>query len=836
MALYRKYRPATFAEVVGQRHVTEPLSTALNSRDEQGEPNRINHAYLFSGPRGCGKTSSARILARSLNCEQGPTSTPCGVCASCRALAPGGPGNLDVIELDAASNNGVDQMRELRERAVFQPAESRYRIFIIDEAHMITSQGFNALLKIVEEPPEHLIFVFATTEPERMLSTIRSRTHHYPFRLLTPPDMRSLLESVAGSEGVQIDGDVYPLVIQAGGGSPRDSLSILDQLIAGSGEGGVEYETSAAILGVTDNSILADAVAALAAADRASLFGVVNRVIMSGQDPARFALDLLGRVRDLLVLSAVPDAVESGLVELPETQREQVVAQSREIPPATLTRFSQVLSEGVREFRGVTSPRLLLEVLCARMLLPAAEDSLEALSQRIEALERGLPAPTSLSDAVSNSAPPTPIPESGNDGLSARERWRREKEERKRAQSGKPTSEAPETAAEPQTPEAPVDAEAQRLAAQQAEAERMQEYRRRMLENSRLAEQQQRQEFARQQEQNVLAREGEGAGTATAAESAPPAPSEAPAQQPAPAPQPAPEPEPALTVASIAAQWADVLAAVNGDHATPVQILAAQARPVALSEQELTIGHSTGALASRLNDEVYSNALRAAVKQVTGFDGVVRCVVGVRPRTPRSVQHTESEQASAPEEPSRGQQPAPSNPQQPAPPSDDPISSARARFEESRRRIEEAKRAQQAASGQNSTPPVNSAGPASPPTRPAPTPATQPTRPTRSLRAPQSVGEAFDSGVPLPPEPAPEEMGPPEDYAPESFAPTPPTPATPSSPAPAPAASPSATTAPSEEDEEQYFEAAQVKGDLDHRTLLDVTMEMLEKELGAKKL
>ena len=316
MALYRKYRPASFAEVVGQRHVTDPLSAALESRDAQGRPNRINHAYLFSGPRGCGKTSSARIMARSLNCAEGPTATPCGQCASCRALAPGGPGNLDVIELDAASHNGVEDMRELREKAIFQPAESRYRIFIIDEAHMITASGFNALLKIVEEPPEHLIFIFATTEPERVLPTIRSRTHHYPFRLLTPPDMRGLLERVVTAEGVRVEPDVYPLVIQAGGGSPRDSLSVMDQLIAGSGTNGVDYETSAAILGVTDSVIITDAIEALAAGDRAAMFSVVGRVIMSGQDPARFASDLLGRVRDLLVLSAVPNALEQGLVEL----------------------------------------------------------------------------------------------------------------------------------------------------------------------------------------------------------------------------------------------------------------------------------------------------------------------------------------------------------------------------------------------------------------------------------------------------------------------------------------------------------------------------------------
>ncbi|WP_219722890.1 DNA polymerase III subunit gamma and tau [Corynebacterium xerosis] len=389
MALYRKYRPATFAEVVGQRHVTDPLSAALESRGADGAPDRINHAYLFSGPRGCGKTSSARILARSLNCVEGPTATPCGRCASCVALGPGGPGNLDVVELDAASHNSVDDMRDLRDKAMYAPAESRYRIFVIDEAHMVTPQGFNALLKIVEEPPEHLIFIFATTEPEKVLTTIRSRTHHYPFRLLPPNLMRGLLERIVGEEHVPVADDVYPLVVRAGGGSPRDSLSVMDQLLAGAGPEGVSYDLAAGLLGVTDQSLLDDAMRALAETDRAALFGCVDRVVRSGQDPKRFAEDLLGRVRDLLVIAAVPNAMEEGLVDAPEDRVDAMREQAGAVPTGTLTRFADVLQRGLPDMSGATSPRLLLEVLCARMLLPASEQSVESLIQRIEALERG---------------------------------------------------------------------------------------------------------------------------------------------------------------------------------------------------------------------------------------------------------------------------------------------------------------------------------------------------------------------------------------------------------------------------------------------------------------
>ena len=383
MALYRKYRPATFADVVGQEHVTEPLSTALSA-------GRINHAYLFSGPRGCGKTSSARILARSLNCEQGPTATPCGVCDSCVALAPNGPGSVDVVELDAASHGGVDDTRELRDRAFYAPAQSRYRIFIVDEAHMVTTAGFNALLKIVEEPPDHLIFVFATTEPEKVLPTIRSRTHHYPFRLLAPRTMRSLLERICEQEGVEVDETVYPLVIRAGGGSPRDTLSVLDQLLAGADGNRVLYPRALALLGATDVALIDDAVDALAAGDAAALFGAVEAVIDAGHDPRRFATDLLERFRDLIVLQAVPDAAARGVVDAPGDVLERMRDQAARLGAGTLTRYAEVVHAGLGEMRGATAPRLLLEVVCARLLLPSASDTESALLQRIERIETRL--------------------------------------------------------------------------------------------------------------------------------------------------------------------------------------------------------------------------------------------------------------------------------------------------------------------------------------------------------------------------------------------------------------------------------------------------------------
>ncbi|MBX7471509.1 DNA polymerase III subunit gamma and tau [Streptomyces sp. MAG02] len=383
LALYRRYRPESFAEVIGQEHVTDPLQQALRN-------NRVNHAYLFSGPRGCGKTTSARILARCLNCEQGPTPTPCGECQSCRDLARNGPGSIDVIEIDAASHGGVDDARELREKAFFGPASSRYKIYIIDEAHMVTSAGFNALLKVVEEPPEHLKFIFATTEPEKVIGTIRSRTHHYPFRLVPPGTLRDYLGEVCGHEGIPIEDGVLPLVVRAGAGSVRDSMSVMDQLLAGAADDGVTYSMATALLGYTDTSLLDSVVDAFASGDGAAAFEVVERVIEGGNDPRRFVADLLERLRDLVILAAVPDAGEKGLIDAPADLVERMQAQASVFGAAELSRAADLVNAGLTEMRGATSPRLQLELICARVLLPAAYDDERSLQARLDRLERGV--------------------------------------------------------------------------------------------------------------------------------------------------------------------------------------------------------------------------------------------------------------------------------------------------------------------------------------------------------------------------------------------------------------------------------------------------------------
>jgi DNA polymerase-3 subunit gamma/tau len=419
-ALYRRYRPESFAELIGQSQVTAPLMAALRS-------DRVNHAYLFSGPRGCGKTTSARILARCLNCAEGPTDTPCGVCPSCVELSRDGSGSLDVVEIDAASHNGVDDARELRERAIFAPVRDRYKIFILDEAHMVTAQGFNALLKIVEEPPAHVKFIFATTEPEKVIGTIRSRTHHYPFRLVPPAQLLEYMEQLCTQEGVDLEPGVLALVVRAGGGSVRDSLSLLDQLIAGSEpvEGAdsdailVRYDRAAALLGFTHGALLNDIIDGFATHNSVAVFGGVDRVIQTGQDPRRFVEDLLERLRDLIVIHSVGDEAKAVMRGIAADELDKMTAQAYRFGLAELTHAAATVNTALTEMSGATSPRLLLELMCAKVLVPASDQTEVGSLARLDRLERrvgveGAAAPAQASGAAapaqaSGAAAPAPI-------------------------------------------------------------------------------------------------------------------------------------------------------------------------------------------------------------------------------------------------------------------------------------------------------------------------------------------------------------------------------------------------------------------------------------------
>ncbi|MFD2468427.1 DNA polymerase III subunit gamma and tau [Amycolatopsis silviterrae] len=564
LALYRKYRPATFAEVVGQEHVTEPLRTALAA-------GRINHAYLFSGPRGCGKTSSARIMARSLNCAKGPTPDPCGECNSCRALAPEGPGSVDVTELDAASHGGVDDARELRDKAFYAPAESRYRVFIIDEAHMVTTQGFNALLKIVEEPPEHLIFIFATTEPDKVLTTIRSRTHHYPFRLIPPSSMRELLERNVAAEGATVEASVYPLVIRAGGGSARDTQSVLDQLLAGAGPEGVQYSRAVSLLGVTDTALIDAVVDGLANDNPAEVFGTVEKLADAGHDPRRFATDLLDRLRDLLLMRAVPEAGERGLVAAPDDELKRMTEQADKLGPATLSRYADIVHSGLLEMRGATSPRLVLELLCARMLLPSVTEAEKALLARIERLERRpAGAPASAGPAVAPG--PAPVPNAGPAPAPAASAGPAEAPARFQRPSQRPAQEAP--AAAPARPEVSRPAPAE-------------------------------------------------------------APAAAPAVDPAPAPAapvaPAEEAPAAggIDAAKVREKWPQLLASLRkftGGRA--LEAMLTQATVAEVDGSAVTLTHKSEPLARRLSDQGNASKIAAGLSEVLGGEWQVRCVHG----------------------------------------------------------------------------------------------------------------------------------------------------------------------------------------------------------------
>lgn len=433
-ALYRRYRPETFAELIGQSQVTAPLMAALRA-------DKVNHAYLFSGPRGCGKTTSARILARCLNCAEGPTDTPCGKCPSCIELARNGSGSLDVVEIDAASHNGVDDARDLRERALFAPARDRFKIFILDEAHMVTAQGFNALLKIVEEPPAHVKFIFATTEPEKVIATIRSRTHHYPFRLVPPAQLLDYLEELCISEKVEIAPGVLSLVVRSGGGSVRDSLSLLDQLIAGSEDGKVTYERAVALLGYTPDSVLDETVEGLAVGDSALVFQSVDKIIQSGQDPRQFVEDLLERLRDLILVDSVGLDAKSVLRGISDAMLARLQEQAAKFGRAELAHAAASVSESLTSMTGATSPKLHLELMCAKILVPAANATEIGSLARIERLERRIgiggeaPAapviaktnPTAAVPVVEAATPTTPIDvvATGITIAQVRESWQR---------------------------------------------------------------------------------------------------------------------------------------------------------------------------------------------------------------------------------------------------------------------------------------------------------------------------------------------------------------------------------------------------------------------------
>ncbi|WP_017625830.1 DNA polymerase III subunit gamma and tau [Nocardiopsis chromatogenes] len=595
IALYRKYRPATFGEVRGQEHVTDPLRQALRN-------GRINHAYLFSGPRGCGKTSSARILARSLNCDQGPTPDPCGECEACVALAPDGPGSIDVIEIDAASHGGVDDARDLRERAFFAPVNSRYKVYIIDEAHMVTREGFNALLKLVEEPPPHLKFVFATTEPDKVIGTIRSRTHHYPFRLIPPSTLRELMEEILTEEGVSFDPAALPLVVRAGAGSARDSLSILDQLLAGSGEDGITREGAVALLGYTDSSLLAEMVDALGDRDGAAAFSLIDRVAEGGHDPRRFTADLLERVRDLVVLAAVPDALDKGLINVSPDAVEKMREQASRLGPAELTRAAEALNQGLTEMRGATSPRLQLELTCARVLLPGAAPPGDAgaLAARLEQLERRVSsAPVNPPPAPQAQAPQAPPPAA--------------------SPAPAPVSAAPEPAPAPEPPPAPEPAAAPPSPPAAPEPAS--------------APEPAPQAAAADDDWPEAVRPGEGA---TRQESAPQAAPAVPAPQPAPAAPAAPSGASGsgpVDVGTLQSSWGRIMEAVKGLRRFTWMVLSgSDVRPVGIEGNMVQLGFSRPNDAKGFSNSGSDAVVSKAIKQVLGAEVRVVAVTGNAPQ------------------------------------------------------------------------------------------------------------------------------------------------------------------------------------------------------------
>ena len=749
------------------------------------DAHRINHAYLFSGPRGCGKTSSARILARSLNCVEGPTSTPCGKCDSCRALAPGGPGNLDVTELDAASHNGVEDMRELRDRGHYAPAESRYRIFIIDEAHMISQQGFNALLKIVEEPPEHLIFIFATTEPEKVIGTIRSRTHNYPFRLLTPPDMKALLQHVVEEENVQVEDAVYPLVMQAGGGSPRDTLSLLDQLLAGAKDGQLTYQQAAPLLGVTDLALIDRVIAALADDEKGELFRIVNDVINAGHEPRRFVEDLLDRLRDLLIIQAVPEAFDEGLVSAPQDRVAVLKEQAGWFSPEALTHYADVVNERLPQMRGATSPQLLLEILCAHLLarpyVAAAGNAAGAgagtgagVPQPGQAGQSGVDQVGAGQGAVGQ-ANRQPSGQGGPRGaaaaLAAVAAMGSAKPQTKSmpshgpAPKPKPGEQAAEIAPEkPQAPgaweyaeehkEVPKNKQESTVAA--GHVQRTEESAEAPQADLRQSDQPQQQQPQREQPQREQPRR-EQPREEQQHEERPH--EEQPHDERISAEQPS---EDALDI--IRSQWTKIRSKV-GQTNRVAEVMLTEAKVLGIDGDTVVLGHNTGALAERINSERNNAVIVEAISVAVDQKLQVKCIVGTKtppeltaqrratPQPQRSVQQNtqpqQKDQTQPADQPERSQQanndsvwPEPQQPQSQRP----------------EKQRSESQRPEEQQPEKQST---NATGniPVSPKNQDWREVANQAKNRARE-RAAQSSGETFGDGVPLPPEPAADEAAP----------------------------------------------------------------------------
>lgn len=814
-------------------------------------------------------------MARSLNCEQGPTSTPCGQCDSCVSLAPGGPGNLDVTELDAASHNGVEDMRELRDRAYYAPAESRYRIFIIDEAHMISASGANALLKVVEEPPEHVIFIFATTEPEKIIGTIRSRTHHYPFRLLTPPAMKGLLERTVASENVHVDDTVYPMVIQAGGGSPRDTLSILDQLLAGAGPDGLTYDVARPLLGVTDVGLLDNTVESLANQDKAGLFRLVDDVIEAGHDPRRFAIDLLDRLRDLMILQAVPSALEEGLVSAPTDRGEILTAQAQRFSGPQLAYLAETVNERVSSLRGATSPRLLLEILCAHLIVgsaPAAATAgqLPNAASAAAGVQSSAPAgqPTAPAQRQQSAVASAQDPAAAAAAIIAQRRSRQaakheaqQQQQQPQQQSQQPerTQEAAPQAQQTPAPEATQPQASERPAQPEVQPEPKPEQPER--------QQQEQPQQAEQPEQQERQEQAQGQPQEQHPESEQP-------QDPA---------------AEIRGRWSDLRATI-GRRNKVAEIMLAEARVLGVRDDTLVLGHTTGALAERINSPGTNEVIVTVLQEELNRNLKVTCVIGTDPKAhgftvPEPVQRTQWNPNQPPREAAEPDEEAES-PETPDNATDShssetaPDSAAATESEESDKPSEsEAKEPSNASDDPWGAPRrIGQQGPSSEMTadqpqsqhgareeagtRPEAAPRGAAVPPKREARGSQwrsRIAQAsqvaaqrdeefskvpkFGNGVPLPPEPGPDEgefEAPPEDYGPPAGASgssesAGQAPAAPQQPAPQQAPAPQQEYTRADE-EREMMEAAQNAGEMDHRNATEVAMELLAQELGARRL